>query len=222
MQFTLNSHLNISFYAWSEGCLTFHHATSPAGSYLSIRSENSRRRCSRSRRDSKRSSAISKNAVSSSCPLCSSSKACEDTVSMATAEGDGLSFVWETARLLMPLPYCDIWVCLSAWWFGCVCVCVRHACACVNGCHNTLDNLITRFTCRTLDDLWCFWKDFSETWWIKLRFIIKAHVIYFHISPQACVDRNWGPLVTKSNSLDMISVMEKLAVQDLLHNNIKY
>lgn len=98
-------------------------------------------------------------------------------------------------------------VCLSSWWFGCVCVCVR-ACVCVNGCHNTLDNLITRYTCRTLDDLWCFWKDFSETWWSKLRFITKAHVIYFHISPQACDDRNWGPLVTKLNSLDMILLMK--------------
>lgn len=48
-----------------------------------------RRKCSMSRRSWKRSSATSKNAASTSCPLCSSSKACEDTVSMATRGRDG-------------------------------------------------------------------------------------------------------------------------------------
>lgn len=74
-----------------------------------------RRRCFTSRRSWKKSRSTSKNAVSSSCPLCSSSKACEDTVSMTTGRRR-----W--AEFCFPLHFCTSVLPLP------LCVCVLRAC----------------------------------------------------------------------------------------------
>lgn len=104
------------------------------------------------------------------------------------------SFVWETG---------DYWCHSLTVIFGFVClpdVLVIPLCVCVCVLMDVTTHLTTSLP-DIPDDLWCVWKDFSEAWWSKLRFTNKTYVIYlFHVSPQACVDRNWGPRVTKLTS----------------------
>lgn len=74
-----------------------------------------RRKCSMSRRSWKKSSATSKNAASTSCPLCSSSKACEDTVSMATRRrGEGAEF-FVFHRTSSMSKHARLWATSSKW-----------------------------------------------------------------------------------------------------------